>query len=146
MRSASGPPSCALAGLPGGSGREVVLGVRPTSFVVAGPGVDPGWARLTVELDVVEELGSECNLLFTVDAPRIATEDVKAAIGGESGADEGRLLADDRRARFTARIQGRPPAQARGVVELAIDPAQVHLFDRETGAALQLEPPVVKAA
>ncbi len=122
MRSASGPPSCRLAGAAGGSGREVVLGVRPTSFVVAGPGVDPGWARLTVELDVVEELGSECNLLFTVDAPRIATEDVKAAIGGESGADEGRLLADDRRARFTARIQGRPPAQARGVVELAIDP------------------------
>ena len=121
--------------LPGAAGeRDVVLGLRPTSFVVAGPAVDPGWARLRVRLDVVEQLGSECNLLFTVDAPPVATEDVKAAIGGESGADEGRLLADDRRARFTARIHGRPPAQARGEVELAIDPSQLHLFDRDTGA------------
>ncbi len=137
-----------LAGARGtGSGtREVVLGLRPTSFVVAGPGVDPSWARLRVEVDVVEQLGSECNLLFTVDAPRIATEDVKAAIGGESGADEGRLLADDRRARFVARLQGRPPASARGVVELAIDPSQVHLFDRESGRALELASEVVRAA
>jgi multiple sugar transport system ATP-binding protein len=126
--------------------REVVLGLRPTSFAVAGPACDPAWPRLRVDLDVIEQLGSECNLLFTVDAPRIATDDVKAAIGGESGADEGRLLADDRRARFTARIQGRPPASARGPVDLAIDPAQVHLFDRESGRALELERPVVRAA
>ena len=126
--------------------RDVVLGMRPTSFVVAGPGSDPSWARLRVELDVVEQLGSECNLLFTIDAPRIVTEDVKAAIGGESGSDEGRLLADDRRARFTARIQGRPPASVRGVVALAIDPSQVHLFDRESGRALELGQTFVRAA
>jgi multiple sugar transport system ATP-binding protein len=134
-----------LAGAHPAGELDVVLGLRPTSFVVAGPACDPTWARLRVELDVVEQLGSECNLLFTVDAPRIATEDVKAAIGGDSGADEGRLLADDRRARFTARIQGRPPA-SRGTVELAIDPSQVHLFDRESGGALELGRPVVRAA
>ncbi len=132
--------------LPGAAGvgeRDVVLGLRPTSFVVADSASDPSWARLRVELDVVEQLGSECNLLFTVNAPPVATEDVKAAIGGESGADEGRLLADDRRARFTARLQGRPPTSARGVVELAIDPSQLHLFDPDTGQALQLERRVV---
>src|SRR5262245_14860404 len=122
-----------LAGAPPGAARDVVLGLRPTSFVVAEPASDPSWARLRAKLDVVEQLGSECNLLFTVDAPPIATDEVKAAIGGESGADEGRLLADDRRARFTARIQGRTPASARSMVELAIDPSQLHLFDRESG-------------
>jgi multiple sugar transport system ATP-binding protein len=135
-----------LAGAPPGAARDVVLGLRPTSFVVAGPESDPAWARLRAELDVVEQLGSECNLLFTVDAPPIASDEVKAAIGGESGADEGRLLADDRRARFTARIQGRPPASARGLVELAIDPSQLHLFDRESGLALELRRSVVRAA
>jgi multiple sugar transport system ATP-binding protein len=135
-----------LGGVDSAGRRDVVLGLRPTSFVVAGPGSDPSWARLRVELDVVEQLGSECNLLFTVDAPGIATDDVKAAIGGGSGADEGRLLADDRRARFTARIHGRPPASARGVVELAIDPSQLHLFDGESGRALELKRPVVRAA
>jgi multiple sugar transport system ATP-binding protein len=135
--------------LPGAAGvgeRDVVLGLRPTSFLVADSASDPSWARLRVELDVVEQLGSECNLLFTVNAPPVATEDVKAAIGGESGADEGRLLADDRRARFTARIQGRPPASARGVVELAIDPSQLHLFDPDTSKALELDRTVVRAA
>jgi multiple sugar transport system ATP-binding protein len=126
--------------------RDVVLGLRPTSFAVAGPACDPSWPRLRVDLDVVERLGSECNLLFGVDAPPVATDDVKAAIGGESGSDEGRLLADDRRARFTARIQGSPPASAGEAVELAIDPSQLHLFDRETGRALELEQPVEKVA
>jgi multiple sugar transport system ATP-binding protein len=125
--------------------RSVVLGVRPTSFVVAGPDRDPSWPRLRVGLDVVEQLGSECNLLFTVDAPPVATEDVKAAIGGASGSDEGRLFADDRRARFTARLQGRPPASAGGMVELAIDPSQVHLFSRESGRAIELGQRLVEA-
>jgi multiple sugar transport system ATP-binding protein len=98
-----------------------------------------------VGLDVVEQLGSECNLLFTVDAPPVATEDVKAAIGGASGSDEGRLFADDRRARFTARLQGRPPASAGGMVELAIDPSQVHLFSRESGRAIELGQRLVEA-
>jgi hypothetical protein len=51
------------------------------------------------------------------------------------------LLVDDRRARFTARIPGRG-----GVVELAIDPSQLHLFDSESGAALKFRSPTVKAA
>src|SRR5262249_48360456 len=75
------------------SERDVVLGLRPTSFAVAGPACDPSWPRLRVDLDVVERLGSECNLLFAVDAPRVATDDVKAAIGGGSGAGRGRVLA-----------------------------------------------------
>ncbi|MQA76472.1 MAG: ATP-binding cassette domain-containing protein [Solirubrobacterales bacterium] len=135
-----------LAAVRAAGDREVVLGLRPTSFAIAGPGCDPSWPRLRVGLDVVEQLGSECNLLFTIDAPPVATDEVKAAIGGESGADEGRLLADDRRARFTARIPGRPPAAAGGRVELAIDPSQLHLFDRDTGCALELKQATARAA
>jgi multiple sugar transport system ATP-binding protein len=115
---------------------EVILGIRPTSFAVPGPGTEPEWPRMSVKVDVVEALGAELNLLFTVDAPPVVTDAVKAAIGGESGADEGRLLADDRRARFTARIHERIPVTVGETMELAIDPAQVHLFDRATGAAL----------
>jgi multiple sugar transport system ATP-binding protein len=125
---------------------DVVLGIRPTSFSLAGPGCDPEWPRLTAPIDVTEALGAECNLLFTVDAPPVATDDVKAAIGGESGADEGRLLADDRRARFVARIQGRPPVGAGGSAQLAIDPSQIHLFDRSTGEALDLEHDLARVA
>ncbi len=121
------------------AGREVVLGLRPTSFEVAGPACDPAWPTLSAEVDLVEELGSECNLLFSVDAPPVGSAEVKAAIGGESGPDAGRLFADDRFARLTVRIPGHPPARAGGSVELAIDPSQVHLFDSETGMALELD-------
>jgi multiple sugar transport system ATP-binding protein len=75
-------------------------------------------------------------VLFTVDAPPVTTEDVRAAIGGAGGADEGRLLADDRRARFTARVHGQHPIVPGETIELAIDTSQLHLFERETGAAL----------
>jgi multiple sugar transport system ATP-binding protein len=126
--------------------RSVVLGIRPTGLVLPGPGCDPSWPRMSARIDLVEALGAEWNLLFTVDAPQVASEDVKAAIGGESGADEGRLLADDRRARFTARIHERPPAGPGGEVELAIDPDQVHLFDPATGEALRLSPTLASVA
>jgi multiple sugar transport system ATP-binding protein len=125
--------------------RDVVLGLRPTSFAVAGPEHDPSWPRLRVVVDVVEQLGSEYNLLFTVDAAAVATDEVKAAIGGGSGLDEGRLLVDDRRARFTAQIQGRPPVSAGSALELAIDPSQLHVFDRDTGQALELERGLLRA-
>jgi multiple sugar transport system ATP-binding protein len=141
-----GDVSLALAAAEGLDEREVVLGIRPTSFALPGPGCDPSWPRMTVQVDVVEALGAECNLLFTVDAPRVATDDVKAAIGGESGADEGRLLAGDRRARFTARIHERAPLAAGGPVELAIDPSQVHLFDRASGAALAADDNLARVA
>jgi multiple sugar transport system ATP-binding protein len=126
--------------------REVVLGIRPTSFAVPGPATEPEWPRMSARVDVVEALGAELNLLFTVDAPPVVTDAVKAAIGGESGADEGRLLADDQRARWVARIHERVPVSVGETMELAIDPSQTHLFDRDTGAALQADSSLARVA
>ena len=95
---------------------------------------------------MVEELGAESNLLFAVDASPVLTDAVREAIGGESGSDEGRLLADDERARFTARINGRRPARGGERVELAIDPAQLHLFDSPGGDALAWSADLVQVA
>jgi multiple sugar transport system ATP-binding protein len=115
---------------------EVVLGIRPTSLSLVEPHVNADWPRMSARIDVVEALGAERNVLFTVDAPPVTTDDVRAAIGGAGDADEGRLLADDRRARFTARIHGQHPIVAGDTIELAIDPSQLHLFERGSGAAL----------
>jgi hypothetical protein len=67
----------------------------------------------------------------------VTTADVRAAAGGSAGADEGRLLPDDRRARFTARIHGQQPIAAGETAELVIDPPQLHLFERQSGRALE---------
>jgi multiple sugar transport system ATP-binding protein len=134
-----------LAGAEAHGRRSVVLGVRPTSFETAGPSIDPSWPTLTVEVDLVEELGSECNLLFGVDAPAFSGDAVEAAIGGESGPDAGRLLVDEGNARLTAQLAGRAPVQAGSTVELAIDPTQLHLFDCDTGEALPLAPAAARS-
>jgi multiple sugar transport system ATP-binding protein len=126
-----------LEGAPRSLQGEFVLGIRPTSFVLPEPHVPSAWPRLTAKVDIVEALGAERNLLFTVDAPAVTTEDVRAAIGGSGGADDDRLLADDRRARFTARIHGQHPIAAGQAIELAIDPSQLHLFAREGGRAIE---------
>jgi multiple sugar transport system ATP-binding protein len=139
-----GSSALRLAGVERLGQRAVALGIRPTSFSLAGD-ADPAWPRLSAQVDVVEQLGAESNLLFTVDAPPVATEAVKAAIGGESGADEGRLLVEDRRARFTARIFERVRLGGGDRVELAIDPSQLHLFDLDSGDALAGERPLVEA-
>jgi multiple sugar transport system ATP-binding protein len=116
---------------------DVVLGIRPTSLALPEPHTTAGWPRMSARIDIVEALGAERNVLFTVDAPPVTTEDVRAAIGGAGGADEDRLLADDRRARFTARIHGQHPIVPGDTIELAIDPSQLHLFERESGRALE---------
>ena len=47
------------------------------------------------------------------------------------------VLADDDRARFTAVVPGRTRLAVGDVLELAVAPEEVHLFDPETGTALR---------
>jgi multiple sugar transport system ATP-binding protein len=115
--------------------RRVVLGIRPGAFVLDGPRADPGWPAIEVDVDFVEHLGEEAHVSFALDAPRVAGDALAAAeTAAEDG--EGRLLADDERARFVARIDGRDPVAAGERARLRIDHTQLHVFDVETGAAI----------
>ena len=118
-----------------GQRRRVILGVRPTDFEASGPGTDPALPRMTVKVDVVEQLGSESHLIFAVDAPRISAEAVRAAQDAENF-DDGLLLADDERSQFTARVDGRFAVRAGDEVTLAVDASALHAFDCESGLAL----------
>jgi multiple sugar transport system ATP-binding protein len=124
------PPRSPLAR----SGRRVILGVRPTDIRHTDD-APPEQPRVRVRPDVVEELGGVSNLLFLIDAPRVATDATRAALDAATD-DEGTLLADDRRARFCASIDGRRHVQLGQPVELAIDHRHMHFFDPESGAAV----------
>jgi len=119
---------------PEGGDRRVVLGVRPTDVCVAG-GQAGSWPRMRVEIEAVEELGAETHAVFAVDAPRVAAEAVQAA-SETTDPDDGTLLVEDRRARFTACLHGRDGVRAGDAVELAVDPRALHFFDVEQGTAL----------
>ncbi|MEA2380079.1 MAG: multiple sugar transport system ATP-binding protein [Solirubrobacteraceae bacterium] len=114
----------------------VIAGVRPADLLLAGPDVDAGLPRLRAELEVVERLGTEAHAIFAVDAARLSGE---AAAAADEATDDGdaTLLAGDRRTRFTARIEGRRRLEPGQIVEFAVDPATVHLFDPDAGEALR---------
>jgi multiple sugar transport system ATP-binding protein len=109
-----------------GSGRDVVLGIRPEAFFDAAF-AHPDLPRIDALVEVVEELGSDTHVLFRIDAPRVETEDVRQTLEGEDT-----MLAEDR-ALFDARVDPRTDARPGGMVRLAVDPRGFHFFDVATG-------------
>ena len=81
--------------------------------------------------DVIEELGGVSNLLFPLERRRVTTDATRAAIEAASD-DDATLLADDRRARFCASIDGRRQVVLGEEIELAVDHRHLHFFDPET--------------
>jgi multiple sugar transport system ATP-binding protein len=116
-----------------GEERDVILGIRPTDFEHAAA-AEGDLPRLRVRPDVVEDLGAETHVIFTIDAPRMTTDAVRAAADAEAD-DEGQLFADDRAA-FTAAVDAKRPIRQGEDVELAIDNRELHYFDPESGEAL----------
>jgi multiple sugar transport system ATP-binding protein len=114
---------------------DVVLGLRPSAFELEGPRTDPELARIAVDAEVVEELGDEAIVTFRVDAPPVLVDAVRAAV---DDADDGRLLADDRAARFSARLRGRVDARPGDRLVVAVDHRDLHLFDSD-GSAIRLD-------
>jgi multiple sugar transport system ATP-binding protein len=117
---------------------EVILGIRPTDLrhTLDASADEP---RIVVRPDLVEELGGVNNVLFPVDAPRVQTDATRAAIEAASD-DDATLLADDRRARFCAAVDGRRQVVPGEDLELAVDHRRLHFFDCATGETLRTRP------
>jgi multiple sugar transport system ATP-binding protein len=116
-----------------GHDRKVILGIRPTDFV-HGASAPPELPRMAVQPDVVEDLGSQIDIVFTLEAPRVSAEAVRAATEANDDAD-GMLFADER-ASFTACLDARRVVSPGARVELAVDCDGLHFFDPATGRAL----------
>jgi multiple sugar transport system ATP-binding protein len=112
---------------------DVIVGVRPTDLLVGGDGELP---RLRAKLEVVERLGAESHVIFPVDSARLSGAAAAAADEATEERDA-TLLAEDQRARFIARIEGRKRFSAGDAVEFGVQPDTLHLFDPESGLALR---------
>jgi multiple sugar transport system ATP-binding protein len=111
---------------------RVILGLRPHDLepATAGP-------RVAGVVEVVEELGTETQLVVGIDAPRLRADAVRDALDAAPGDDV--LLADEDRATLTAVVDPRTRARTGDRIELAIDPGRLHAFDPATGAALMVD-------
>jgi multiple sugar transport system ATP-binding protein len=119
-------------GRPDRADGRVILGIRPESFEDAA--FAPGLPTLEVQVEVVEELGSDTHVFFNVSAPPVTAEVLEAA------GEQGLLLSDT--ALFTARVDSRSPARVGARLELAVDPARFLFFDPDTGARLRTASPL----
>jgi multiple sugar transport system ATP-binding protein len=111
---------------------RLILGIRPTDFE-HDANAEAELPRVRVKPDVVEDLGSEHHVIFTLDAPRVTAEAVRAA--SDERDDDGKLFADNR-AVFTAVVDAKHTIVPGSEVELAIDRRRLHFFDPATGLAL----------
>jgi multiple sugar transport system ATP-binding protein len=128
-------------------GRRVVLGIRPSDLEDADVWRDASLPTIEVVADVIEELGSEINVLFTVDAPRLAAEDAIAATV-EEGEDADLVPLGDQegRAMFCARVDPRSGVRPGNPIRLSCDPRRFHYFDLDTGRAIGSRDPIASAA
>jgi multiple sugar transport system ATP-binding protein len=123
-------------------GRTVILGIRPSDLEDAD--VWTGETRPVIEapVEVIEDLGSEVNVIFTVQSPPVVTEDTQAAIedgGNQAGIP---LVGAEGTSAFTARVDPRSRVTAGGRVRLSVDPERFHFFDPITSRSISSKSPV----
>ena len=114
-------------GLAAFGGRKVVVGLRPEHLPAAeGDGPVPGAPVLAGDVDLVEALGSELLVHFTLDAPKVRAE-------GAAEADEAELAASGA---GVARVDPRAPIKAGDRARFLVDTSRMQFFDPATDAAI----------
>ena len=129
-------PAPPREGLEAYEGRSVILGIRPSDFDDAALGRDPALPTIDAVASVVEELGSEVHVLFSVDAPPVSSDAVRAA---EETDEEGgaRLIHDEaERSQFTARVSADSTVKVGQPIKLTVNHRAMHAFDPATGDSI----------
>ncbi|MCO5968127.1 ABC transporter ATP-binding protein [Actinoallomurus soli] len=130
-------PESVLTGRPGLDdyfGREVILGVRPSDFEDAGHNPNE-WPTIRVHADVTEELGSEINVIFAIDAPPVEHKDT-ADLAHDADEDDAAIPLADNKALWTARVNARSHVRPGQDIDLSIDTSRLHFFDADSGLAI----------
>jgi multiple sugar transport system ATP-binding protein len=118
------------------AGRRVALGIRPEDLEDATlvPG-SPAERRLSVRVEIKEDMGSEVFFHFAIEAPPVKTEELREIVGGEAleAADE---QTHHHGSPWIARVGRTTVAREGDRVELAVSTGRLHFFDLETGEGI----------
>jgi multiple sugar transport system ATP-binding protein len=119
--------------------RKVVVGIRPENLEDATLMTDaPEDRRIVTTVDLVEALGSEVLVHFTVKAPPVLTEATRE-LAADVGTDALTTLEDrakEAASVFVARLSPATRARAGERIELSVDTAEFHFFDPDTGLGI----------
>jgi multiple sugar transport system ATP-binding protein len=115
-------------------GKQVVLGIRPEDLEDVELARKSG-GRLTVEIDIREDMGSEVFVHFAIDAEPVETQEVLEAMEEEDVPEAVRERMR-RGVPFIARLERGTAAKEKEQLELVVDTERLHFFDPETGAGI----------
>jgi multiple sugar transport system ATP-binding protein len=115
--------------------RKIAIGIRPEDMEDASLVSEaPADRRISALVELVEALGSDVVVHFTVHAAPALTDDVK-----ELAVDLGNPIDGDTASRDTgmvARLNPRTRARKGGPIELVVDTSRLHFFDLENSASI----------
>jgi multiple sugar transport system ATP-binding protein len=114
-------------------GRTVDVGLRPSDFTAVSESTPHA---VVSTADVVEDLGTELNVLFTIDADAVDTADTRAATGLADGAADVMLPLDAGGCVMTASLDPKSRIRQGDAIRLAVDVDALHFFDPATGVAV----------
>ena len=106
-------------------GKDVVVGMRPEHLRAASP--ETTGPKLVGDVELVEALGSELVVHFTIDAHRVMAEgalDKDEAAAMQSG--EG-----------VARVEAKTPVKPGDKMTFSVDVEDMQFFDTQTGLAIR---------
>jgi multiple sugar transport system ATP-binding protein len=119
-------------GLAAFEGKRIILGVRPEDLEDAAfSGEAPAGRRLSAQVDIREDMGSEVYIHFGVAGKAVRGEDVRAAVGEEAAE-----VAEVKGNVWVARVDRDTKVQEEGAAQLVVDTTRLHFFDPETGDAI----------
>ena len=119
--------------LPDYVGQELVIGIRPEAFEILEAWAGPTEERtIDVDVELVEQLGSEAFVHFEQDSPPVITSDIQELLE-DQGSDAASL---GKTTTFTARVNPDQAPKPLTKATLVVDTSKLHFFDKETGAAI----------
>jgi multiple sugar transport system ATP-binding protein len=107
------------------AGKDVVVGLRPEHLPAEAP--DSAGPKLVGDVDLVEALGSELVVHFTIDAHRVLAE-------GAMDKDEAAAV---RSGEGVARVAAKTPVKPGDKLTFAVDIDEMKFFDKDTGLSIR---------
>jgi len=115
------------------AGRRLVVGIRPEDMDDASLSTAEHVSTLGSTADLVEAMGSDILVHFTLDAPPVVTEDTKE-LARDAG-DEVQVAPAGETV-VVARFNPRSRVREGDPIKVAVDAGRLHLFDPDSGLSV----------
>jgi multiple sugar transport system ATP-binding protein len=117
-------------------GKKLIIGIRPSNFEDAEVQQDSGLPTMKVTASITEELGSEVNVIFEIDAPPVTHADTQALAKDVGEEEESAVAVPESHQLWTARVNPHTRVRPGSEITLAVDTSAMHFFDADSGLAI----------